>query len=56
MEGDYSFLEAHHGGGLKLLPEKYRRYTSNRISQYSRSMAPEQFEKLASMDLFPQTQ
>jgi hypothetical protein len=56
VEGDYSFLEAHHEGGLKLLPEKYRRYTSNRLSQYSRSMTPEQFEVLATMDLFPQTQ
>ena len=56
LEGDYSFLEAHHEGGLKLLPEKYRRYTSSRLSQYSKSMTTEQFETLSSMDLFPQTQ
>ena len=53
---DYSYLESHHEGALKLLPGKYRRYTTARIAKYCDSMTPEQFENLSNMDLFPQTQ
>ena len=56
LNEDFTFLTSHHSEGLKLLPSKYRRYTSNRLAKYADQMTPEHFEKLSSVDLFPQTQ
>ena len=56
LDEDFSFLTSHHSEGLKLLPSKYRRYTSNRLAKYADEMTPEHFGKLSSIDLFPQTQ
>lgn len=56
LDIDFSFLEHYHADGLKLLPSKYRRFTSNRLEQYAKSMSSEQFAQLASVDMFPQSQ
>ena len=54
LESDFSFLEAYHEDDLKLIPKKYRRFTSNRLSQYSRTMNKEELADLMKIDLFPQ--
>lgn len=54
INGDYSFLEFHHESSFKLIPEKYRRFTTNRLSLYSKAMGSKELQVLKSMDLFPQ--
>ena len=53
---DFDFLESYHSDGLKLLPSKYRRFTTNRLAQYAKAMSSEQFAQMISVDMFPQSQ
>ena len=55
LEMDFSFLERYLPGSIKLIPEKYRTFTENRLNSFALPMDLTEENRLAEINLYPKS-
>jgi len=53
LDMDFSFLDHHYAPALKLLPEKYRHFTTTRLKGYVEKMTSPEVASMKGINLYP---